>query len=66
MLILDAIEGRTDIAAAAELLRDAFDQLSEDFEEERFFVTVRTAYWAAAPDSPRRRAAEKLIEVLEF
>ena len=66
VLILEAIEGRADLAGPAELLRDAFDQLSEDFEEEQFFVAIRREFWAAAPDSPRRRAADKLILVLEF
>jgi len=65
-VILDALEPRSDLAGAIELLRDAFDQLSEDFEEEQFFAAVRREYWAAAADSPRRRMTEKLIQVLEF
>ena len=40
--------------------------LEEDFEEERFFVTVRRAYWAAAAGSPARKIAETLIQRLEF
>ncbi len=48
------------------LLRDAFDMLNEDFEEERFFVEVRKAYWAAPEGSPERQVAEALIRVLEF
>jgi HEAT repeat protein len=51
---------------AIELLRDAFDMLDEDFEEERFFVAVRRAYWQAPERSPTRRAAEALIQKLEF
>ena len=49
-----------------ELLRDAFDMLAEDFEEERFYVAVRQAYWAAPAGSARRRVAEALIQKLEF
>jgi len=48
------------------LLRDAFDMLNEDYEEERFFVDVRKAYWAAGEGSPERQVAEALIRVLEF
>jgi hypothetical protein len=48
------------------LLRDAFDMLSEDFEEERFYVAIRRAYWAAADGTAERRTAEALIRVLEF
>ena len=40
--------------------------LSEDFEEERFFVEMRRAYWAAAAGSARRRVTEALIQKLEF
>jgi hypothetical protein len=48
------------------LLRDAFDMLNEDFEEERFFVEVRRAFWAAPAGSAERDVAEVLIRVLEF
>ena len=36
---------------AIEVLRDAFDMLAEDFEEERFYVTIRRAFWAAPEGS---------------
>ena len=49
-----------------ELLREAFDMLEEDFEEERFFATVRRAYWQSAAGSPARTVAEALIRKLEF
>jgi hypothetical protein len=63
---LQVLEPRRDLAAATELLREAFDMLEEDFEEERFFVTVRRAYWAAPAGSDSRRIAETLIQRLEF
>ena len=47
-------------------LLEAFDMLSEDFEEERFYVEIRNAFWSAPEGSPRRRAAERLIATLEF
>jgi hypothetical protein len=47
-------------------LRDAFDMLEEDLEEERFFALVRRTYWQAAEGSPTRRVAETLIQRLEF
>jgi HEAT repeat protein len=65
-LLLQVLEKRSDLAAATELLREAFDMLEEDFEEERFFVTVRRAYWAAAAGSPARTIADTLIQRLEF
>jgi hypothetical protein len=65
-LVLDAFEARPDLDASIDLLRDAFDMLAEDFEEERFYVAVRKAYWSAAPGSARRRTAEALIQKLEF
>ncbi len=40
--------------------------LEEDFEEERFFVTVRRAYWQAPAGSPARTVCETLIRKLEF
>lgn len=65
-LMLQVLETQADLRSATELLREAFDMLDEDFEEERFFVTVRRAYWQAADGSPARRAAEALIQRLEF
>lgn len=64
--ILRAVENEKLASPAIDLLREAFDMLNEDFEEERFFVTVRRAYWKAPEGSPARRAAEALIQRLEF
>jgi HEAT repeat protein len=63
---LQALEGQKDLTAATELLGEAFDMLGEDFEEERFFVAVRRAFWAAPAGSPSRRIADTLIQRLEF
>jgi len=57
---------RQDLNDAALLLRDAFDMLEEDFEEERFFATVRRTYWQAPEASSGRKVADALIKVLEF
>ncbi|HET7695470.1 MAG TPA: HEAT repeat domain-containing protein [Vicinamibacterales bacterium] len=57
---------REDLRDAALLLRDAFDMLEEDFEEERFFATVRRSYWQAPEGSAQRKVADTLIQVLEF
>ena len=65
-LILEIVETRQDVKAVLALLQDAFDMLSEDFEEEQFFAAIRKAHWEAPADSPRRRAAEALIQALEF
>ena len=65
-ILLRVLEARTDPAGAIELLRDAFDMLDEDFEEERFFAFVRRTYWESPEGSPRRRIAESLIQRLEF
>jgi HEAT repeat protein len=65
-MMLELLEDPPLLAPGAELLREAFDMLEEDFEEERFFVTIRRAYWQAPEGSPRRKAAETLIRVLEF
>jgi HEAT repeat protein len=64
--LLEVLESEPLVAPAAQLLRDAFDMLEEDFEEERFFVAVRRAYWQAPEGSARRKAVETLIKVLEF
>jgi HEAT repeat protein len=66
MMILEMVETRQDAKAVLGLLQDAFDMLSEDFKEEQFFVAIRKAHWEAPADSPRRRAAEALIQALEF
>ena len=65
-LLLKVLEQQKDPDPALELLREAFDMLEEDFEEERFFVLVRRTYWQAAASSPTRKAAEALIRKLEF
>ena len=65
-LLLKVIEQQADPAPALELLREAFDMLEEDFEEERFFALVRRTYWQAAAGSPTRKTAEALIRKLEF
>jgi HEAT repeat protein len=65
-LILDVLAERPADDRSAEVLLDAFDMLSEDFEEERFYVAIRDAFWAAADGSARKRAAERVIGVLEF
>jgi len=66
VLLMEALERRPDRDAAIDLVRDAFDMLAEDFEEERFFVEVRKAYWAAPAGSPRRTVADALMQKLEF
>ena len=63
---LKALEGQKPLDPAIELLREAFDMLEEDMEEERFYVTVRRAYWTAAANSPARNIADILIQKLEF
>jgi hypothetical protein len=64
--MLQALAVAKDQAASIELLRDAFDMLEEDFEEELFYVDVRRAYWAAPDGSAARRLAEAVIQKLEF
>jgi hypothetical protein len=65
-LLLHAIESRTDRGASVELVRDAFDMLAEDFDEERFASTVRAAFMQAPAGSPRRATADALITALEY
>jgi hypothetical protein len=65
-IVLEVLAGRATREAGIGVLRDAFDMLSEDFEEERFYVAVRQAYWAAPDGSPARATAMALIEKLEF
>jgi len=65
-LMLKVLEQSKDLAGALELLREAFDMLEEDYEEERFFAFVRRSYWQAAAGSPTRKVADALIQKLEF
>jgi hypothetical protein len=65
-LIMKVLEKAPLRGPAIELLRDAFDMLEEDYEEERFFATVRRAYWQAPAGSPARAAADALVKGLEF
>lgn len=48
------------------MLKDGFDSLEEDFDEEQFFASVRAGYWQAADGSSARGLADTLIRRLEF
>ncbi|MGH9408247.1 MAG: hypothetical protein ACRD1V_02190, partial [Vicinamibacterales bacterium] len=65
-LIVKLFASRSDLPGASLLLRDAFDMLEEDYEEERFFAAVRRMYWQAPAGSSERKVAETLIETLGF
>lgn len=65
-LMLSLLEKRPERGPAISLLKEGFDMLEEDFEEELFFATVRRAYWEAAAGSPARAVAEALIQKLDF
>jgi hypothetical protein len=64
--LLQFLETQADVTPAILLLREAFDMLSEDFDEERFYVQIRRAHWEAPADSVRRRTAAAVIEIAEF
>jgi len=66
LMMLSYLETSDDLAGAALVIRDAFDMLDEDFEEERFFMLARTRFWAAPEGSPTRTVTGTLSEVLEF
>ena len=65
-LFLKVLQSQPDPKPAIALLGEAFDMLEEDLEEERFYVTVRRGYWAAAENAPARKLAETLIQTLDF
>lgn len=65
-MLLGAVESQPDLEAAILLVRDAFDMLDEDYEEERFFVTTRRTFWESPEGGTRRTVAERLIQSLEF
>ena len=64
--LLSVLERRQALESALLLLRDAFDMLDEDFEEERFFATARRTYWETAEGSRTRAMIEAVIQNLEF
>ncbi len=61
-LMLKTLQARPDQDGAVGIVAEAFDMLEEDLEEERFFVSVRQTYWAAAEGSPTRKLCEQLID----
>jgi HEAT repeat protein len=65
-LMLSFLETFASRDAAIDLIAEGFDMLEEDYEEERFFVSVRRGYWQAAEGSATRRIGQALIEKLEF
>lgn len=62
---LDRAPQKTRESAVA-LLKDGFDDLEADFDEEQFFAATRAAYWKAADGSDTRALASLLIQRLEF
>jgi HEAT repeat protein len=48
------------------MLKDGFDSLDEDYDEEQFFAAIRAGYWRAADGSAGRSLAATLIQRLEF
>jgi hypothetical protein len=65
-LVLAALARDPNRDAAVGLLADGFDMIEEDFEEERFFVTVRRGYWQAEEGSVTREVGEMLVDRLDF
>jgi hypothetical protein len=62
---LNAADSSTQESAIA-MLKDGFDSLEEDFDEEQFFASVRAGYWRATDGSAGRSLAATLIQRLEF
>src|SRR5262249_15011353 len=65
-LMLKVLQQQGMLDPGTDLLREAFDMLEEDFEEERFFATVRRTFWQSPAGSPQRTVCEALIQKLEF
>ncbi|MPY88713.1 MAG: hypothetical protein GEU99_12395 [Luteitalea sp.] len=65
-LVLDYLSKAPQATGPTDVLREAFDMLEEDYAEERFYATVRRAFWSAAQGSSERKAAQTLIGALEF
>jgi HEAT repeat protein len=65
-LMLKVLEQPATRDSAIDLLREAFDMLEEDFEEERFYAIARRQYWQSPAGSPARTVADVLVKKLEF
>jgi HEAT repeat protein len=65
-LVPSALDRAPDAKAALLLLRDGFDMLAEDFDEERFYSELRREYWKAPEGSPARARIERIIATLDF
>ena len=65
-LMMSILESKTDRAGAIGLMAEGFDMLEEDLDKERFFASVRRAYWAAPAGSPTRDLTQTLIGKLDF
>jgi HEAT repeat protein len=65
-VMLKVLETRKDRDQAISLVAEGFDMLEEDLEEERFFASVRRAFWAAPDKSATRALCEHLITKLDF
>ena len=65
-LLLEMLRSTSTSEAALAVVRDAFDMLEEDFEEERFFAEVRRVFWASPEGSAERRIAQAVLQTLEF
>lgn len=65
-VLVEALASARDLESAVLLVRDGFDMLDEDFDEERFFVEMRRTFWESPEGDPRRAVAERLIQILEF
>jgi hypothetical protein len=53
-------------ASVVTMLKDGFDSLEEDFNEEQFFASVRAGYWRASDGSSARSLSQTLLQKLEF
>jgi HEAT repeat protein len=65
-LMLSVLAAHSDREHAVELVAEGFDMLEEDLDKERFFATVRRAYWDAPENSPTRDLMRTLIGKLDF
>ncbi len=65
-ILLGVLDAQQDVDGAVALLREGFDMLEEDLEQEQFFALVRRTYWAADEGSRTRDLMQTLIDRLDF